>query len=48
MEAWAAYLGDPFPLVDYWSQAEQPHLPRLKMSVRHDYTPGEDGRRPLR
>ena len=27
MEAWAAYLGDPFPLVDYWSQAEQPHLP---------------------
>ena len=26
MEAWAEYLGDPFPLVDYWSQAEQPHL----------------------
>ena len=41
MEAWAEYLGDPFPLVDYWSQAEQPHLPRLKMSVRHDYTPAK-------
>ncbi len=41
MERWAAYLGDPFPLVDYWSQAEQPHLPRLKMSVRHDYTPSK-------
>ncbi len=41
MEAWAAYLGDPFPLVDYWSQAEQPHLPRLKASVRHDYTPSK-------
>ena len=41
MEKWAAYLGDPFPLVDYWSQAEQPHLPRLKASVRHDYTPSK-------
>ena len=41
MEAWAEYLGDPFPLVDYWSQAEQPHLPRLKASVRHDYTPAK-------
>ena len=30
MQDWATYLGDPFPLVDYWSQAEQPHLPRLK------------------
>ena len=41
MTDWAAYLGDPFPLVDYWSQAEQPHLPRLKASVRHDYTPSK-------
>ena len=41
MENWAAYLGDAFPLVDYWSQAEQPHLPRLKASVRHDYTPSK-------
>ena len=41
MEKWAEYLGDPFPLVDYWSQAEQPHLPRLKASVRHDYTPSK-------
>ena len=41
MERWAAYLGDPFPLVDYWSQAEQPHEPRLKVSVRHDYTPAK-------
>ena len=38
MERWAAYLGDEFPLVDYWSQAEQPHEPRLKVSVREDYT----------
>ena len=48
MQDWATYLGDPFPLVDYWSQAEQPHLPRLKASVRHDYHALEDGRRPLR
>ncbi len=41
MERWAAYLGDEFPLVDYWSQAEQPHEPRLKVSVRHDYTPSK-------
>ena len=41
MKKWAEYLGDPFPLVDYWSQAEQPHLPRLKASVRHDYTPSK-------
>ncbi len=41
MQNWAAYLGDPFPLVDYWSQAEQPHLPRLQASVRHDYTPAK-------
>ena len=24
MERWAEYLGDEYPLVDYWSQAEQP------------------------
>ena len=41
MQRWASYLGDEFPLVDYWSQAEQPHLPRLKASVRHDYTPSK-------
>ncbi|MCY3832115.1 MAG: ADP-ribosylglycohydrolase family protein [Chloroflexi bacterium] len=41
MADWAAYLGDPFPLVDYWSQAEQPHLPRLQASVRYDYTPAK-------
>ena len=41
MQNWAAYLGDAFPLVDYWSQAEQPYLPRLKASVRHDYTPAK-------
>ena len=41
MERWAAYIGDPFPLVDYWSQAEQPQEPRLKVSQRHDYTPAK-------
>ena len=41
MERWAAYIGDPFPLVDYWSQAEQPQEPRLLVSQRHDYTPSK-------
>ena len=41
MERWAAYIGDPFPLVDYWSQAEQPQEPRLLVSMRDDYTPAK-------
>ncbi len=38
MEEWAAYIGDEYPLVDYWSQAEQPHSRRYQTSLREDYT----------
>jgi len=41
MEEWAAYLGDQYPLVDYWSQAEQPHNRKYQTSLREDFTPAK-------
>lgn len=41
MERWAAYLGDSYPLVDYWSQAEQPHEHKYQTSLREDFTPAK-------
>ena len=41
MEKWAAYLGDQFPLVDYWSQAERPHDHGLQTSPRENFTPAK-------
>ena len=41
MEEWAAYLGDEYPLVDYWSQAEQPHNRKYETSLREDFTPAK-------
>ena len=41
MEEWAAYLGDEYPLVDYWSQAEQPHNHKYETSLREDFTPSK-------
>ena len=38
MERWAAYLGDEYPLADYWSQAEQPHEKKYQTSLREDFT----------
>ena len=43
MEQWAEYLGDEYPLVDYWSVAEQPHMKKYQTSLREDFTPGKDG-----
>ena len=41
MEAWAEYLGDEYPLVDYWSEAEQPHQRKYQTSLREDFTPAK-------
>jgi len=41
MEDWAAYLGDEYPLVDYWSVAEQPHMQKYQTSLREDFTPAK-------
>ena len=41
MEQWAAYLGDEYPLVDYWSVAEQPHNRKYQTSLREDFTPAK-------
>ena len=41
MEEWAAYLGDEYPLVDYWSQAEQPHNHKYETSLHEDFTPSK-------
>ena len=41
MENWADYLGDEYPLVDYWSQAEQPHNHKYETSLREDFTPSK-------
>lgn len=41
MERWAAYLGDAYPLVDYWSQAERPHEFKYETSLRSHFTPAE-------
>ena len=38
MEQWAEYLGDEYPLVDYWSAAEQPHMKKYQTSLREDFT----------
>ncbi len=38
MEDWAAYLGDEYPLVDYWSAAEQPHMKKYQTSLRENFT----------
>ena len=39
MKAWADYLGDPFPPVDYWSQVERPHDLKYEHSPRGAFTP---------
>ncbi len=41
MEHWAEYLGDEYPLVDYWSEAEQPHQFKYQTSLREDFTPAK-------
>lgn len=41
MERWAAYLGDEYPLVDYWSEAERPHEAKYETSLREDFTPAK-------
>ena len=41
MENWAEYLGDEYPLVDYWSAAEQPHQRKYQTSLREDFTPAK-------
>ena len=41
MEQWAEYLGDEYPLVDYWSVAEQPHNHKYETSLREDFTPSK-------
>ncbi len=41
MEQWAEYLGDEYPLVDYWSAAEQPHNRKYQTSLREDFTPAK-------
>ena len=41
MENWADYLGDEYPLVDYWSVAEQPHNRKYETSLREDFTPSK-------
>ena len=41
MEEWAAYLGDEYPLVDYWSVAEQPHNKKYQASLHEDFTPAK-------
>ena len=39
MEDWAAYLGDSYPLREYWSQAERPHELKYQTSPRENFTP---------
>ena len=41
MAAWAAYLGDAFPPVDYWSQAERPFEYKYETSRRDAFTPAK-------
>ncbi len=44
MRDWAAYIGDPFPPVDYWSSIKNPNDKRYGVSPCHDYTrPGLRG-----
>ena len=41
MERWAAYLGDAFPPVDYWREAERPNELKYKTSLREAFTPSK-------
>lgn len=41
MERWAAYLGDAFPLRDYWSAAERPFEYKYETSRRDAFTPAK-------
>ena len=41
MEGWAAYLGDEFPPVDYWSEAERPFELKYETSRRDSFTPAK-------
>ena len=41
MAAWAAYLGEPFPPVDYWSEAERPFEFKYETSLREAFTPSK-------
>ncbi len=38
MEGWAEHLGDAFPPVDYWSEAERPNALQYKTSPRAAFT----------
>jgi ADP-ribosylglycohydrolase len=38
MEKWAAYIGDQFPPVDYWSKITTPHTLRYEKSACQEYT----------
>ena len=41
MERWAAHLGDAFPPVDYWSEAERPNELKYETSLREAFTPAK-------
>ncbi|MCY4020416.1 MAG: ADP-ribosylglycohydrolase family protein [Chloroflexi bacterium] len=41
MERWAAYLGDAFPPIDYWSEAERPFEFKYETSRRDAFTPSK-------
>ena len=41
MEAWAEHLGDAFPPVDYWSEAERPNELKYETSRRDAFTPSK-------
>ena len=44
MRDWAAWIGDPFPPVDYWSAIKRPNEKRYGVSLCSAYTkPGLDG-----
>lgn len=44
MRDWAAWIGDPFPPVDYWSAIKRPNEKRYNVSPCQAYTkPGLDG-----
>ena len=44
IKRWADYLGDPFPPVDYWSEAERPYDLNYEISPRYQFTAtGMDG-----
>lgn len=38
MEKWAAYIGDKFPSVDYWSKISNPNALRYEKSACQEYT----------